>query len=121
MSHKTGAQLVAEAKHRIYELSPSEAKAMLEKQEPDVVYVDVREPNEWAMGHVPGALHIPRGMLESKIEAAVPREKRVVVYCASGNRSALAADTMSQLGYRKVASMREGYTGWVAGGGPVEE
>ena len=87
--------------------------------------VVVLESNEDALlystGHIPGARHVPRGYLESRIEGAVPdRSADVVLYCASGNRSALAADTLQQMGYRNVSSMSEGFRGWVNAGGPVE-
>lgn len=120
MAHKSGMDLVNEAKQRIREVSPSEVKQMVERQE-DVVYLDVREPNEWNLGHIPGAVHIPRGTLETKVEQAIPRDRRVVVYCAGGNRSALAADTLQQMGYENVASMAEGWRGWMQAGGPVED
>ena len=93
---------------------------MKERRE-NVVYLDVREPNEWNLGRIPKAVHLPRGNLETKIEALVDREQRVVVYCARGNRSALAALTMQQMGYEKVASMARGFGGWVDVNGEVEE
>ena len=65
-------------------------------------------------------MHLSRGTLESKIEPVIPRERPVVLYCASGNRSALAADTLQQMGYSNVASMSGGYRGWVGVDGPVE-
>jgi molybdopterin/thiamine biosynthesis adenylyltransferase/rhodanese-related sulfurtransferase len=79
-----------------------------------VALVDVRETDEFATGHLPGAVHVPRGYLEQRIEGAVPdRGQRVVLYCASGNRSALAAHTLSeQLGYQDVTSMTGGITLW---------
>src|SRR5580704_5054134 len=98
MTFKTGSDLVDEARARIREVSAAEAKAMLERGDP-AVYLDVREPNEWNLGHLPKAVHIPRGNLESKVEALVPLDAKVVVYCARGNRSALAADTMQVMGY----------------------
>lgn len=120
MSYKTGADLVTEARQRIRELTPRAVLAMQEQGAP-VVYLDVREPNEWNLGHLPNAIHIPRGNLESNIEARVGRDETVVIYCARGNRSALAADTLQQMGYTDVASMAEGFGGWVAIGGPVED
>ncbi len=84
------------------------------------VLLDVREPAEVAMGRVPGALVIARGVLESAVETRVPRERAVVVYCASGNRSALAADTLRQMGYADVCSMRGGIRGWADAGGEIE-
>jgi rhodanese-related sulfurtransferase len=120
MTYKTGTDLVNEAKERIREVTPREVLAMQERNA-EVVYLDVREPNEWNLGHLPNAIHIPRGNLESNIEARVDRDQTVVIYCARGNRSALAADTLQQMGYTDVASMAEGFGGWIAIGGPVED
>ena len=116
---KTAADLVAEAKQRIREVTPDEVRAMRARGE-DHVLLDVREPDEVAMGRVPGAMAIARGVLESAVEARVPRGRPVVVYCASGNRSALAADTLRQMGYAEVASMRGGIRGWSDAGGEIE-
>ena len=118
MSYKTATDLIDEAKRRIREVTPREAASM--RKQPSVIFLDVREPNEWNLGHVPGAMHIPRGQLESHIEPRVPREATVVVYCAAGNRSALAADTLQQMGYANVVSMADGWRGWVQNGGEVE-
>jgi rhodanese-related sulfurtransferase len=120
MPHKTGADLVAEAKERIREISPRDA-VKLRAANPDAVFLDVREPSEWAMAHVAGAVFIPRGQLESKVEAAVPRDKTVVIYCANANRSALAADTLQQMGYADVYSLGTGFGAWMDAGGEVEE
>lgn len=120
MTFKTGAELIEEARRRITEISPAETKTLHGGHE-DVVFLDVREPNEWNLGRIPGAIHLPRGNLESKVEGIADREKRVIVYCARANRSALAADTMQQMGYTNVASMAEGFGGWIAAGGDVEE
>ncbi|MEO5580218.1 MAG: rhodanese-like domain-containing protein [Gemmatimonadaceae bacterium] len=117
MTVKTGADLVAEAKERIKQVSPADA---MHARDDKTVFLDVREPNEWNLAHVPGALHLPRGNLESKVEGMIPRDKKVVIYCASGNRSALAADTMQQMGYTDVASLSGGFRGWADSGGQVE-
>ena len=119
MPPKTATDLINDAKTRIREITPKEAREMRARGD-SAVYLDVREPNEWNLGRLPGAMHIPRGLLESKIEAAVPRDRKVVIYCASGNRSALAADTLQQMGYSDVASMSGGFTGWAQSGGEVE-
>ncbi|HET9214615.1 MAG TPA: molybdopterin-synthase adenylyltransferase MoeB [Gaiellaceae bacterium] len=85
------------------------------------VFVDVRERNEWDEGHIPGAVHVPRSYLESKIEQAVPdRETDLVVYCASGNRSAFAAKALEELGYESVASLSGGFTDWKRNGFPFD-
>ncbi|HEY0242368.1 MAG TPA: rhodanese-like domain-containing protein [Gemmatimonadaceae bacterium] len=117
MSEKSGLDLINESKSRIREISAADAAA---NPEAGVIYFDCREPNEYALGHIPGAVFIPRGNLETKIEAAIPRDKKVLIYCATGNRSALAADTMQQMGYTDVASMSGGFRGWVDAGGKVE-
>src|SRR4026209_1167011 len=119
MTIKSGTDLVEEAKQRIKEVTPAEAMQMRE-QDPSIVYLDVREPNEWNLGRIPGSLVIARGNLESRVEATIPREKKIIIYCARGNRSALAGDTMQQMGYEDVASMSEGFGGWVDAGGDVE-
>jgi rhodanese-related sulfurtransferase len=120
VAHKTGEDLIAEAKEQIEEVSPEDVKSMIAGGE-KVVYLDVREPNEWNLGRIPGAVHLPRGNLETKIEALIDRQQRVVVYCARGNRSALAALTMQQMGYEKVSSMARGFGGWVDVNGEVED
>lgn len=117
MLEKSGVDLINESKSRIREVSAADAVA---RPESGVVYFDCREPNEYALGHIPGAVFIPRGNLETKVEAMIPRDRKVLIYCASGNRSALAADTMQQMGYTDVASMSGGFRGWVDAGGKVE-
>lgn len=116
---KTGKDLIDAAKSRIAEVTPAEAIAAA--NDADIVFLDVREPNEWNLGHVPGAVHIPRGQLEGKIELAVDRDMRIVVYCAGGSRSALAADTLKQMGYKHAESLEGGFRGWAEAGGQVED
>ena len=118
-SFKSGADLINEAKSRITEVSPEDAQTMLGDN--NTVFLDVREPNEWNLGHVPGAVHIPRGQMEGKVEASVDRDRRVVIYCAGGSRSALAADTLQNMGYQNVMSMRDGFKGWANSGGEIED
>ncbi len=119
MALKSAADLVAEAKQRIKEVRVDDVKRMRERKEP-VTIIDIREPNEWNLGRIPGAMHIPRGVLESKVEGAVPRDSSIVLYCGGGNRSALGADTLQQMGYENVSSMAGGWTAWAQGGGEVE-
>jgi rhodanese-related sulfurtransferase len=119
MPVRSATDLVNDAKGRITEVSAAQVQEMQDRGDP-VVYLDVREQNEWNMGHLPRATLIPRGVLESSIEQRVPRDATVVTYCASGNRSALAADTLQQMGYPHVVSMAGGYRAWVAAGGMVE-
>ncbi len=118
MTLKSYPELLAEAKARIREISARDAKALL--GDGGAVFLDVREPQEANLGMIPGAVFIPRGNLESNVEARVPREARVIVYCAHGNRSAFAADTMQQMGYANVQSLAGGFVAWVGEGGDVE-
>lgn len=119
MPHKTGEDLIEEAKQQIDEVTPEQVRDMQERNE-SVVYLDVREPNEWNLGRLPNAIHLPRGNLETKVEGMIDRGQRVVIYCARGNRSALAALTMKQMGYENVASMARGFLGWADINGEVE-
>ena len=107
----SGAEVIRQIKQQVEQVDPAEVSEHLGN---GVVLVDVRESEEWDRGHIPGALHVPRGYLESRIDAAVgDRDARVVVYCASGQRSALAAHTLTDLlGYTNVASMIGGITLW---------
>ena len=115
----TGAEVIRKIRSQVEEVDPSEVREHLGN---GVVLVDVRESEEWDAGHIPGAKHVPRGYLESRIEGAVKdRDQRVVLYCASGQRSALAANTLrEQLGYENVASMNGGITLWKDRGYDVE-
>jgi len=120
MSYKTGAQLISEAKQRIRELSAAQVREMQAQGVP-AVYLDVREQNEWNLGHLPQATFLPRGVLETTIEQRVPRDVAVVVYCASGNRSALAVETLQVMGYGNVAHLAGGFRAWVDAGGDVAD
>jgi sulfur-carrier protein adenylyltransferase/sulfurtransferase len=115
----SGAELLRQIKDRIDEVEPAQARELASN---GAVLVDVRETEEFAAGHIPGAKHVPRGYLESRIEGAVPdRSKHVILYCASGNRSAYAARTLVEdLGYEHVESMRGGITLWKDRGYEVE-
>jgi sulfur-carrier protein adenylyltransferase/sulfurtransferase len=87
----------------------------------EALFVDVREQDEWDEGHIPGAVHISRGFLESRIESAVPDKSRpIVVYCQSGNRSLFAGKTLEELGYENVTSLAGGYTDWKRSGLPTQ-
>jgi rhodanese-related sulfurtransferase len=119
MVDRSGAELISDAKRRIREVSVADVRAMQARGEP-AVYLDVREQNEWNLGRLPRATFLPRGVLETTIEQRVPRDTPVILYCASGNRSALAAETLQLMGYRDVASMAGGFRGWVEAGGDVE-
>lgn len=119
MAHKTGQDLIEEAKQQIEEVTPEQVREMQARNE-RAVYLDVREPNEWNLGRLPHAVHLPRGNLETKVEGMIDRAQKVVIYCARGNRSALAALTMKQMGYANVASMARGFQGWADIDGEVE-
>src|ERR1700704_2668154 len=115
----SGAELLRQVKSQIEEVDPSEVKELIDE---GVAIIDVRETEEFAAGHLPGATHVPRSYLESRIEGIVPdRGQRVVLYCASGIRSALAAHTLANdLGYEHVESMTGGITLWKDRGYEVE-
>jgi sulfur-carrier protein adenylyltransferase/sulfurtransferase len=115
----SGADVLRQIKNQIDEVDPSEAREQLAN---GAVLVDVREPEEWGTGHVPGAKHVPKSYLESRIEGAVPdRSQHVILYCASGNRSAWATRTLVEdLGYEHVESMTGGFTLWKDRGYEVE-
>jgi molybdopterin/thiamine biosynthesis adenylyltransferase/rhodanese-related sulfurtransferase len=112
-------ELLQQVKSEIAEVDATRARELIESDSPFVL--DVREQDEWDEGHVPGAVHIPRGNLESRIERAEPdRSRSIVVYCAAGNRSAFAAKTLEELGYEDVVSLAGGFTDWKRNGFPVE-
>jgi sulfur-carrier protein adenylyltransferase/sulfurtransferase len=112
-------EFLQQVKSEIEEIGVSGAAELRESDE--AVFVDVREQNEWDEGHVPGALHVPRGNLESRIEQAVPdRDASIVVYCASGSRSAFAAKALEELGYEDVVSLAGGFTDWKRNGFPFD-
>src|SRR6266545_5748293 len=115
----TGAEGIRKIRSRVQEVDPAEVSEHLGN---GITLIDVRESEEWDAGHIPGARHVPRGYLESRVEAAAPdKDARVVLYCASGQRSALAAATLEELlGYANVASMTGGITLWKDRGYDVE-
>ena len=121
-------QLVAEARARIREIDPADLRAL---QARGVPVIDVREPAEYAAGHVPGAASIPRGVLEFEVDghpavngtrdpALAHRDQPVVLYCRSGGRSALAAEALLRLGFAEPLSLAGGFMAWTAQGGAVE-
>jgi sulfur-carrier protein adenylyltransferase/sulfurtransferase len=113
---RSGRDLIKEIRAKVKEVDPSEVHDLQARngEEPDLVVVDVREQGEWDQGHIPGAIHVPRSYLESRFENFVPeRDKKIVLYCATGQRSALAANTLEeQMGYEDVASMNGGFVLW---------
>ena len=123
---KSATQLVAEAKRRVTNLTVDDVAAELEAGDP--LIVDIREPAEREQhGSIPGAIAAPRGMLEFYADPTSPYHlpeldpsRRVILHCAAGGRSALAADTLQQMGYTDVAHLDGGFTAWKESGRPVE-
>ena len=112
-------KLVKDAKTRVKEEDYREIKKKLDAGEKMIV-VDTREDNEWARGHVPGAIHLGKGVIERDIERAIPdKDAKIVLYCGGGYRSALAADNLQKMGYRNVISMDGGWRGWTESGYPT--
>ena len=111
--------LLQQVKSEIDEVDAPAAAGLLEGDDAPIL-LDVRELHEWQEGHIPGAVHIPRGFLESQAEQALPDHDRpVVVYCAGGSRSAFAAKTLGEMGYETVYSLAGGYTDWKRNGFPT--
>ena len=112
-------KLVNEAKQRVKETNVAEVQRRMAGGE-KFLLVDVREDNEWALGHVPGAVHMGRGIIERDIESKVPETStKVILYCGGGFRSALVADNLQKMGYTNVESMDGGWRGWVEAGLPT--
>lgn len=126
MPKKTTGQLVAEAKQRIENLTLEQLRKELEAG--GVQLLDIRDIRErQKLGWIPGSLHVPRGMLEFWLDPTsqyytgkVDPEKRIVLHCAGGHRSALAADVLREMGFPNVAHLEPGFNGWAAAGLPVE-
>ena len=120
MKHSPGfLKLVDDAKSRVREVSIEETRRKLEAGK--VKVLDVREDSEWAAGHVRGAEHLGRGILERDIEARVPdKNAALIVYCGGGFRSALSADNLQKMGYANVASMAGGWRAWKDRGFPTD-
>ena len=117
----TWSELHQELRRRVPEISAAELHAALGRGERPAL-VDVRETEELEQGRLPGAVHVPRGFLEMSIEEEVPdREAPVVLYCAGGTRSLLAAETLQRLGYQQVRSLAGGFRGWTQAGHAVEK
>ncbi len=122
MRHSPGfLRLVEDAKSRIKEADFREIKRRLDRHE-KLKLVDVREDNEWARGHLPGAVHLGKGIIERDIEQAFPdKGAALVLYCGGGFRSALVADNLQKMGYTNIISMDGGWRGWLEAGYPVEK
>ncbi len=112
-------KLVEDAKTRVRESNVHEVKKRLEAGE-KFILVDVREESEWARGHLPGAIHLGKGIIERDIEQRIPnRSAPLVLYCGGGFRSALAADNLQKMGYTNVLSMDGGWRDWTQSGYPT--
>ena len=112
-------ELLNQAKGEIEEIDSAEGARLLESDDAPL-FLDVREQDEWDQGIIPGALHIPRGSLESRVESRVDRDRAIVVYCSVGHRSAFAANTLEELGYDNVVNLAGGFTEWKRNGFPTE-
>ena len=113
-------RIVDDARARVAETDVAAIRARIESGE-TFHLIDVREDSEWDSGHLPGAVHLGRGVLERDIESAIPdRDADIVLYCGGGYRSALAADALQRMGYTNVQSMDGGFRGWRDAGLPIE-
>ncbi|MBI3565821.1 MAG: sulfurtransferase [Elusimicrobia bacterium] len=112
--------LVAQARARVRATTVRALRARREGGAPDFYLIDVREDREWAAGRLPGAIHLSKGVLERDIEKTVPDpDAEIVVYCGTGGRSALAAESLSRMGYTRVFNLEGGARAWYAEGEPV--
>src|SRR5713226_1322673 len=120
MTAPTFRELLSSTKKQIREVPIDDVKRMIDQRAPFKL-IDVRESDEYAGGKIPGAISIPRGFLELRIEEKAKRDEPLVLYCAGGTRSALAAKTLREMGYENVASMAGGFNRWSDSGFPVEK
>lgn len=105
-----------DARTRIQETDVEAVKARLDRGD-DFLLIDTREDREWNKGHIPGAIHMGKGVIERDIEAKVPdTDREMILYCGGGYRSALAADNLTKMGYTKAISMDGGFRGWSVAG-----
>jgi len=120
MKHSPGfLAIVDEAKTRVRQTTPGEVKARMEETGAPLL-IDCREDHEWERGHIQGAVHMSRGIIERDIEEVVPgKDAALVIYCGGGYRSALAADNLQRMGYTNVVSMDGGWRAWAALGYPT--
>jgi rhodanese-related sulfurtransferase len=114
-------KLVTAAKSKVKETNVADVKRRIDAGE-NLMLIDVREDNEWAQGHLPGALHLGKGIIERDIEQRVPQtDAKLVLYCGGGFRSALVAESLQKMGYTNVESMDGGWKGWRDAGLPTEK
>ena len=115
----TANDLIAEAKASVQTVSLSEAKSNLGKD--GVVFLDVREPKEFKSGHLPGAINIPRGLAEFKIDKSVKnKDTKIFIYCKSGGRALLTAANLIKMGYKNIVNIEGGWEAWMKSGYPVD-
>jgi len=113
--------LVNDAKKHVKETNVADVKRRMDAGE-KFLLVDVREDSEWAQGHLPGAIHMGRGVIERDIEKSVPdTSAKLVLYCGGGFRSALSADNLQKMGYTNVESMDGGWKGWLEAKFPTQK
>ena len=113
-------EMVAKAKSAIKTVSAADVKATIDKKE-KAVYLDVRDPGEYGAGHLPGSINVSRGTLEFNIWKAIPDQNaKVIVYCKTAGRSALATKTLNDLGYKNAVLMDAQFEDWIKAGYPVE-
>jgi len=112
-------KLVEDSKKRVKETTVKAVKGKIDAGE-KFLLVDCREESEWARGHLPGAIHLSKGVIERDIEKQVPDPNaQIIIYCGGGFRSALAADNLQKMGYTNVISMDGGWRGWTEAGLPT--
>ena len=115
-------KIVNEVKPRIKETNVEEVKRRMDRGDRKFKLVDVREESEFAAGHIPGAVHIGKGVIERDIEQKIPNpSEEIILYCGGGFRSALAADNLQKMGYTNVTSMDGGWRGWTDAKLPTEK
>ncbi|MGC2766113.1 MAG: rhodanese-like domain-containing protein [Candidatus Acidiferrum sp.] len=113
--------IVNDAKKRVKETNVADVKRRIDAGE-KFTLVDVREESEWASGHLPGAIHLGKGIIERDVEQRIPAsDAKLILYCGGGFRSALAADNLQKMGYTNVESMDGGWKGWLAAGLPTQK
>lgn len=124
LKSKSAMDLVRDAAQHAESLSPQQAKTELVQD--DVVLIDIREAEELQQGYIPGSIHAPRGMLEFYADPGLPyykpefdKDKRIILYCASGGRSALAIQTLGAMGYKNIAHIEGGLKAWREAGLPI--
>lgn len=115
----TANDLVEAAKKNVAMISLADAKALFDKGE--VTFLDCREPKEYKAGHIPGAINVPRGLLEFKIDKTIPgKDTAIIMYCKSGGRACLGCESLGKMGYKNLKNMEGGWKAWSKTGYPVE-